>query len=179
MARDGEASRSGKKKKPPYESRPTCWEKTSFITQPLLPFGFVLWFFFSIPFPRNPPQEAFVMLRQALVSSTSSSSRALRAVARLSTSQPLLRPQFRATPAFSIRAFPPAISRWYSDGKASDEKPAEDEAAEKKSEEEGDKGGSDVLAQLRKDLEAKEAEARDWKVSIRECPAHHHGLADD
>lgn len=93
------------------------------------------------------------MFRQAV----SNSSRALRSVPRL-TAQQALRPQFQTAPfAAPVRAFQPAASRWYSDAK---ETPAEGEKAEAKEE----KGGDEV-AQLKKDLEAKDAEAREWKVS--------------
>lgn len=98
------------------------------------------------------------MLRQAL----SSSSRALRSAPRLATSSaPLLRSQFQNAPAAtSLRAFQPVLSsRWYSDAK---EAPAEGEKAEGAKEEAN--GESGVVAELKKSLETKEAEARDWKV---------------
>lgn len=93
------------------------------------------------------------MLRQAL----NTSSRALRAAPRFAASSPLARPQFQSTaPAWSIKAAQPIAARWYSDAK--DEKPA----AETK---EGDKE-ADPLAEIKKSLEAKEAEALDWKVCL-------------
>lgn len=94
------------------------------------------------------------MLRQAF----STSSRALRSAPRLAANQPLLRPQFQNAPAaWSLRAAQPAVARWYSDAK---EAPAEGEKAEAK---EG-AGETDAVAELKKSLETKEAEARDWKV---------------
>jgi molecular chaperone GrpE len=97
------------------------------------------------------------MLRQAL----STSSRALRPAARLASSQPLLRPQFQNAPAaWSLRAAQPAVARWYSDAK---EAPAEGEKASTEAKEGA--GQTDAVAELKKSLEAKDAEARDWKVS--------------
>lgn len=94
------------------------------------------------------------MLRQSL----SASSRALRSTApKISAPQPLLRPQFRTiAPAYSLRGAQPIVARWYSDAK---EAPAE----EKKEESSGE---ADPLAEINKKLEAKDAEARDWKVRI-------------
>lgn len=92
------------------------------------------------------------MLRQAL----SSSSRALRAAPRFGAAAPAVRPQFQsAAPAWSIKVAQPAAARWYSDAK--EEKPAE-EAKDGAKE-------PDAMAEMKKNLEAKEAEARDWKVS--------------
>jgi molecular chaperone GrpE len=54
-----------------------------------------------------------------------------------------------------LRAAQPAASRWYSDAK---EAPAEEA---KKVEGEAE---ADPLAELKKSLEAKDAEAREWKV---------------
>jgi molecular chaperone GrpE len=94
------------------------------------------------------------MLRQAVTSS----SRALRtAVPRLQANKAVLRPQLRTapTPLFTLRVAQPAASRWYSDAK---EAPAEEA---KKGEGEAE---ADPLAELKKSLEAKDAEAREWKV---------------
>lgn len=94
------------------------------------------------------------MFRQAF----STSSRALRSAPRLAANQPLLRTQFQAAPAaFSLRTAQPAVARWYSDAK---ENAAEGEKAEAK---EGS-GETDAVAELKKNLEAKDAEAREWKV---------------
>lgn len=105
------------------------------------------------------------MLRQALATS----SRALRSTPSISATRALLRPQLQtaAAPAVSIRSFQPAVSRWYSDSKESAEA-KEAPAAEAKAEaKEGEKNGdADAVAQLKKDLEAKDKEAREWKVGI-------------
>lgn len=97
------------------------------------------------------------MLRQALTTS----SRALRSAPRLGANQPLLRTQFQnnAPAAWSIRAAQPTVARWYSDAK---EAPAEGEKAETEAKEGA--GETDAVAELKKSLEAKDAEARDWKV---------------
>lgn len=94
------------------------------------------------------------MLRQIV----STSSRSLRTAQRASASKAFLRPQFQTAPAFTLRAVQPAASRWYSDAK---ETPAE---GEKAGETPGESAESDVVAELKKALEAKDAEARDWKV---------------
>lgn len=95
------------------------------------------------------------MLRQAF----STSSRALCSAPRSTASASLLRSQFQTTaPAFSLRATQPSASRWYSDAKETKETPASEEKGEAK-------GESEVLAELKKNLEAKDAEARDWKVT--------------
>lgn len=96
------------------------------------------------------------MLRQAL----STSSRALRSAPRLAASKPLLRPQFQTAPStFSCRAAQPAVARWYSDAK---EAPATDAKDKPEAKEEG--GESDALSELKKALEAKDEEAKEWKV---------------
>ena len=98
------------------------------------------------------------MFRQALTAS----SRALRSTPRLAANSVILRPQFQtAVPSASLRAFRPAVSRWYSDAKETKEEPAATESTEKKEEAKGD---ADVIAELKKNLEAKETEAREWKV---------------
>lgn len=96
------------------------------------------------------------MLRQAL----STSSRALRCAApKISANQPLLRPQFRTVaPAYSLRAAQPTVARWYSDAKEAPKEEANEEAK-------SDNGESDPVAELKKALEAKETETREWKVS--------------
>ncbi|KAL7944355.1 GrpE domain-containing protein [Trichoderma barbatum] len=116
------------------------------------------------------------MLRQALATS----SRALRSTPAIAAGRAFLRPQVQtAAPAVSIRAFQPAASRWYSEAKeASDAKeaPAAEEKAEAK---EGDKNGeSDAVAQLKKDLEAKDQEARDWKDKCLRTVADFRNLQD-
>lgn len=115
---------------------------------------------FSLPSFSKP----FTMLRQAIATS----SRALRSAPRTSSAAaPLVRPSHiytraASSPAFTIRA---AGSRWYSDAKTSTstgeqaEAPASDQAESKES-----SAQSDAVAELKKALEAKEAEVKDWKV---------------
>lgn len=92
------------------------------------------------------------MFRQAIASS----SRALRSSAPR-FAQPL-RQQFQPAAAiYSPSVFQPLASRWYSDAK-------EGEASKAADAKEGAAPGDEV-AQLKKDLEAKDAEAREWKVS--------------
>lgn len=87
------------------------------------------------------------MFRQAFATS----SRALRSTPRIT--QRLTSPS-----VYVARSFQPIAPRWYSEAKdAGAEKP---EATEAKTEH-----GNDELAQLKKDLETKDAEARDWKVN--------------
>ena len=97
------------------------------------------------------------MFRQAFSAST----RALRSAPRLAAvPKPFVQSQFIA-PAFRLRAAQPATSRWYSDAKESDAaKAAEEPAVDGKDK----KGETDALAELKKSLEAKETEAREWKV---------------
>ncbi|KAF4969379.1 hypothetical protein FZEAL_10239 [Fusarium zealandicum] len=95
------------------------------------------------------------MFRQAVTAS----SRALRAAPRAAVPRPFISSQFQSAPAFTPRAAQPAVSRWYSDAKESDAKPAE----EAKTGEQSANGESDAVAELKKALEAKEAETRDWK----------------
>ena len=107
------------------------------------------------------------MLRQAVTSS-----RALRtAVPRLQANKAVLRPQLctAPTPLFTLRATQPAASRWYSDAK---EAPAEEA---KKGEGEAE---ADPLAELKKSLEAKDAEAREWKDKCLRTVADFRNLQD-
>ncbi|KAK9441943.1 mitochondrial co-chaperone GrpE [Metarhizium brunneum] len=111
------------------------------------------------------------MLRQAF----STSSRALRSAPRLAASQPLLRTQFQRAPAaWSSRAAQPAVARWYSDAK---EAPAEGEKVEK-SEAKEEAVETDAVAELKKSLEAKDAEARDWKDKCMRTVADFRNLQD-
>ncbi|KAF4453599.1 molecular chaperone GrpE [Fusarium austroafricanum] len=97
------------------------------------------------------------MFRQAIATS----SRALRAAPKVAVPRPFIQSQFRVAPAFTIRSVQPAVSRWYSDAKESEAKPAEEAKSEEKPAE-GEKE-SDPLAELKKQLEAKENEVKDWK----------------
>ncbi|KAF4970925.1 hypothetical protein FSARC_2121 [Fusarium sarcochroum] len=98
------------------------------------------------------------MFRQAIATS----SRALRAAPKVTVPRPFIQSQFQAAPAFTLRSAQPVVSRWYSDAKESEAKPAE-EAKEAKSEEKAADAENDPLAELKKNLEAKETEVRDWK----------------
>jgi molecular chaperone GrpE len=59
------------------------------------------------------------------------------------------------------------VSRWYSDAKETETKPAEEAKTEEKPAE-GEKE-SDPLAELKKELAAKENEVKDWKVCDTKC----------
>ncbi|KAH7156808.1 GrpE-domain-containing protein [Dactylonectria macrodidyma] len=95
------------------------------------------------------------MFRQAI----SASARTLRAAPRAATTRPFVQSQFLATPAFTLRATQPAVSRWYSDAKEPEAAKTAEEAKESKDA----SAESDPVAELKKALEAKDAEARDWK----------------
>ncbi|KAF5026092.1 hypothetical protein F66182_1814 [Fusarium sp. NRRL 66182] len=101
------------------------------------------------------------MFRHAIATS----SRALRSAPKIAVPRPFIQSQFQAAPAFTFRAAQPAVSRWYSDVKDSESKPAEEAkpAEEGKKEEKAADGENDPLAELKKNLEAKEAEVKDWK----------------
>jgi len=112
------------------------------------------------------------MLRQVV----STSSRALRSAPRVAANLPALRTPVQNTPAaWSLRRTvqaQPAVARWYSDAKEAPaegnkaEKADESEAKEAKETKDTQEGAdeSDALAELKKNLETKEAEVRDWKV---------------
>ncbi|KAI5462288.1 GrpE-domain-containing protein [Mariannaea sp. PMI_226] len=111
------------------------------------------------------------MFRQAI----STSSRALRAAPRAAVARPFIQSQFQSAPAFAVRAAQPTVSRWYSDAKESEAaKPAEEGKSESK------EAGSeaDSVAELKKALEAKEAEARDWKDKCLRTVADFRNLQD-
>ncbi|KAM0516742.1 hypothetical protein ACHAPE_005376 [Trichoderma viride] len=116
------------------------------------------------------------MFRQAIAAS----SRALRSTPSIAASRAVLRPQFQtAAPAVSIRSFQPAASRWYSESKESTESKEAPKAEEKAEAKEGEKNGeTDAVAQLKKDLEAKDAEARDWKDKCFRTVADFRNLQD-
>ncbi|PON25919.1 hypothetical protein TGAM01_v205357 [Trichoderma gamsii] len=116
------------------------------------------------------------MFRQAIATS----SRALRSTPSIAASRAVLRPQFQtAAPAVSIRSFQPAASRWYSESKESTESKEAPKAEEKAEAKEGEKNGeTDAVTQLKKDLEAKDAEARDWKDKCLRTVADFRNLQD-
>ncbi|KAG5980007.1 hypothetical protein E4U55_004480 [Claviceps digitariae] len=120
------------------------------------------------------------MLRQVL----STSSRALRSGPRVAANLPSLRtPVQNAPAAWSLRRIvqaQPGVTRWYSDAK---ETPAEGKEAEKAEEaetKEAEEGTSESgpLAELKKALEAKEAEVRDWKDKCMRTVADFRNLQD-
>ncbi|GAO14201.1 uncharacterized protein UV8b_08050 [Ustilaginoidea virens] len=117
------------------------------------------------------------MLRQAL----STSSRALRSLPRLAAAQPRPSPKFPSSPtAWSSRTAQPAASRWYSEAKeppreADKEAPVKEQAGEAGADADADAG---VVAELKKSLEAKEAEARDWKDKCMRTVADFRNLQD-
>ncbi|KAF5669840.1 molecular chaperone [Fusarium circinatum] len=97
------------------------------------------------------------MFRQAIATS----SRALRAAPKVTVPRPFIQSQFQAAPASALRSVQPAVSRWYSDAKETEAKPAEETKTEEKPAE-GEKE-SDPLAELKNQLTAKENEVKDWK----------------
>ncbi|KAG6035882.1 hypothetical protein E4U19_004150 [Claviceps sp. Clav32 group G5] len=123
------------------------------------------------------------MFRQAF----STSSRALRSATRIAANQPMLRTPFHNAPAaWSLRTtqqIQPGLARWYSDAK---ETPAEGEKSEKvetaetaeKTEAEEGAGEPDALTELKKQLETKEAEVRDWKDKCMRTVADFRNLQD-
>ncbi|ATY63308.1 mitochondrial co-chaperone GrpE [Cordyceps militaris CM01] len=109
------------------------------------------------------------MLRQAVAALP----RTLRAAAPRASaaSQLLARPQAYAVATPALRSFLPATSRWYSDAKEA----KSEENSETKEEE---KGASDEVSELKKSLEAKDAEARDWKDKCMRTVADFRNLQD-
>ncbi|CAG7557243.1 unnamed protein product [Fusarium equiseti] len=99
------------------------------------------------------------MFRQAIATS----SRALRAAPKVAVPRPFIQSQFQAAPAFTFRSAQPAVSRWYSDAKESEAKPTEEAKSETKSEEKPAEGENDEVAQLKKTLQARDVEVKDWK----------------
>ncbi|KAI9158440.1 GrpE protein-like protein [Paramyrothecium foliicola] len=117
----------------------------------------------------SPP--TLIMMRRAFTNSA----RALRSAPRLSAAgSPLLRQSLiQNTPIYSSRALQPAASRWYSDAKDSAAEAGKPEQTEAK-----ENGESDAVAELKKALEAKEAEARDWKDKCLRSVADFRNLQD-
>ncbi|KAK1754608.1 GrpE-domain-containing protein [Echria macrotheca] len=111
------------------------------------------------------------MLRQSLAAP----SRALSSSFRLAASRQISRPQIcRAPIAAASRAFAVQQPRWYSDqpeAKATDAKEAE-------SKPNGEGEQESVEATLRKQLEAKDAEVRDWKDKYIRSVADFRNLQD-
>jgi molecular chaperone GrpE len=97
------------------------------------------------------------MFRQTL----SAPSKAISAGLRLAAQRPIVRAQLFAAPIAASRTVGlQQRARWYSESKDAEAKEAEPKEAAK---EEGEAKETPEAA-LRKQLEAKEAEVRDWKV---------------
>ncbi|KJZ75049.1 GrpE protein-like protein [Hirsutella minnesotensis 3608] len=110
------------------------------------------------------------MLRQSI----SASSRALRSAPRPMANKPLLRPQLRIAPsAISQRFAQPAATRWYSEAKETS-----GQAEGEKTEAKGESGETDAVAELKKALEAKENEAKEWKDKCLRTVADFRNLQD-
>jgi molecular chaperone GrpE len=112
------------------------------------------------------------MFRQALSTST----RALRAAPRSTAGQLVARHRIQSsiTP-FSLRVAQPALSqRWYSESK---ETPAEGKT-EGEAGANQEAGESDAVAELKKSLEAKDAEVREWKDKCLRTVADFRNLQD-
>ncbi|KAG6005329.1 hypothetical protein E4U21_000244 [Claviceps maximensis] len=120
------------------------------------------------------------MLRQLV----STSSRALRSTPRAAASLPTLRTSVQSAPAaWSLRRTlqaQPGVARWYSDDKqTSAESKKTEQAEETETKETGEGAGeSDALAELKKNLETKEAEVRDWKDKCMRTVADFRNLQD-
>ncbi|KAG5949862.1 hypothetical protein E4U53_005693 [Claviceps sorghi] len=123
------------------------------------------------------------MLRQVL----STSSRALRSAPRVAAGLPTLRTPVQTVPAAwslrrTVREAHPGVARWYSDAKdtpAEHEGKKAEQTEETEARETGDSTGeSDALAELKKTLETKEAEARDWKDKCMRTVADFRNLQD-
>ncbi|KAF6819946.1 mitochondrial co-chaperone [Colletotrichum sojae] len=102
------------------------------------------------------------MFRQAIANS----SRAVRSSLRTQAPKSAFQSQFQTSPAFRIRAAQPAVARWYSDAKETTEAPKEGEKA------------NDAESALKKQLEAKEKEAADWKDKCLRTVADFRNLQD-
>ncbi|KAL0941069.1 GrpE protein [Colletotrichum truncatum] len=102
------------------------------------------------------------MFRQAITTS----SRAVRSGLRTQVPKSAFQNQFQSSPAFRIRAAQPAVARWYSDAKETTEAPKEGEKAD------------DAESALKKQLEAKEKEAADWKDKCLRTIADFRNLQD-
>ncbi|KAJ9158355.1 hypothetical protein NKR19_g3391 [Coniochaeta hoffmannii] len=109
------------------------------------------------------------MLRQAL----SVPSRAARSSLRIASQARLSRSQFyNQIPSIATRAAQPSISRWYSSEAESTTKEATDAVKE------AEATASEVEAALKKQLEEKEAEIRDWKDKFIRSVADFRNLQD-
>ncbi|CAH0001558.1 unnamed protein product [Clonostachys byssicola] len=108
------------------------------------------------------------MFRHALTTS----SRALRSTAsRMAATSSFGPSQFRIVAAASPRHFTPTMGRWYSDAKETKTEEAKEEAKEASAE-------ADPVSELKKQLEAKDAEAREWKDKCLRTVADFRNLQD-
>lgn len=101
------------------------------------------------------------MLRQVI---SSVPARAARSGIRLAARQAPSRAQVFTQPLIPARAAQPSFMRWYS-AESEPAKEAAKESAEGRPEGESQEA-ADPEAALKKQLEAKDAEARDWKVCL-------------
>lgn len=116
------------------------------------------------------------MLKQAI----SRSSRAVFSASRTIAQRPSLRPQFSPIPSTSLRAGLLPSIRWYSEqtesaAKKEDEGPTSQVEAK---DGEATSAPSDVEAELKKKLEAKEKEAIEWKDKYLRSVADFRNLQD-
>ncbi|KAK0634984.1 GrpE-domain-containing protein [Bombardia bombarda] len=114
------------------------------------------------------------MLRQVL----STPSKAASSTLRLAAQRPLARPQFFKAQSLSARAIAPQTPRWYSS-----ETPKADASAATETKTNGDEAsktnGEDTeVASLKKQLEAKDAEARNWKDQFMRSVADFRNLQE-
>ncbi|ODA81689.1 hypothetical protein RJ55_00191 [Drechmeria coniospora] len=113
------------------------------------------------------------MLRQAL----SSSSRALRSGPRQAiVSRPLAIPRRQCQTAIPWRPTPCEAVRWYSEAKEAPAEPAKNGKDGKETS--GGNGETDALAELKKALEAKDNEAKEWKDKCLRTVADFRNLQD-
>lgn len=102
------------------------------------------------------------MFRQAI----NSSSRALRSSSsRIVVRAPAVRTQLASAPVAPLRSALASQTRWYSEqADTAAKKEAEEAKPEEVAKEKSASGESDVVAELKKKLEAKDKEVADWKV---------------
>lgn len=113
------------------------------------------------------------MLRQTI---SNASRTAFRSAARLQTRQ-IARPLLIPTPTTARTIAPARATRWYS-AEATEKKEGEGEAEAKSKEEAAKPAEESAEAQLKKQLEAKEAEVREWKDKCMRTVADFRNLQD-
>ncbi|KAI1093410.1 GrpE-domain-containing protein [Rostrohypoxylon terebratum] len=119
------------------------------------------------------------MLKQAIARSTRAISSSSRTIVR----QPLVRSQFAPAPSTSLQSALFPTLRWYSDqtetaAKKEGEEPAAQTAQTETKPDETSSAPSDVEAELKKKLEAKEKEVIDWKDKYLRSVADFRNLQD-